>query len=250
MDPVLLIPNRRWPRPALWLDASQASTLTLEDTTRVAGWASRGSASVTLTATGDPRPVYVADGIGGRPAVQFDGVDAAMDATAAPLTGTAGTVITVAQYGDLTTTQILLCQTDVSEAAINVYVSRNSSTWPAYVQRLISNTALGASPASGNAAITHSVNYIQVWTTSGAEDTVMRANGKSATVTESISVKWFGYNTNSDTLVLGAADRSTGKAGFHGGLIAEVMAWNSVLPTSEIRSAERYLAGKYGITLA
>lgn len=69
MDPVLMIPKRRFPRPTLWLDASRVDLFTLEDTDRVATWTSREA--IAFTAAGDARPTYGATSMTGGPGVLF-----------------------------------------------------------------------------------------------------------------------------------------------------------------------------------
>lgn len=56
----------------LWLDASDASTLTL-DTGRVVQWSDKSGKGRNVGATGTTRPSYVTSGLGARPVIRFDG---------------------------------------------------------------------------------------------------------------------------------------------------------------------------------
>ena len=60
----------------MWLDAGDRDTLTVDDAGRVSAWRNKvdGSQQV-VTAVGDQRPLWVADALGSRATVRFDGRD-------------------------------------------------------------------------------------------------------------------------------------------------------------------------------
>jgi hypothetical protein len=58
----------------LWLDAKDASTITVDGSNRVSAWADKsGGAKNATQATGSAQPLYEATGFNSRPCVYFDG---------------------------------------------------------------------------------------------------------------------------------------------------------------------------------
>jgi HEAT repeat protein/type 1 glutamine amidotransferase len=75
-DAAPLAPEATDPNLLLWLDASDPATVNASPDGRVAGWANKAAGvAARLTSAGAQQPVYVAQALGGRPAVRFDGVD-------------------------------------------------------------------------------------------------------------------------------------------------------------------------------
>jgi type 1 glutamine amidotransferase len=68
-------PDPKDPRLLLWLDASARETLTVDPDGLVTDWSSRAAPGRGLSSSGARRPAYVAEGIGGKHAVRFDGKD-------------------------------------------------------------------------------------------------------------------------------------------------------------------------------
>lgn len=69
-------PDAADPSLLLWLDASDATTVSATTDGRVATWKSRSAGTgSSLAGAGAQQPLYVAEALGGRPAVRFDGVD-------------------------------------------------------------------------------------------------------------------------------------------------------------------------------
>jgi HEAT repeat protein/type 1 glutamine amidotransferase len=69
-------PDAKDPNLLLWLDASDPATVTKVPDGRVSAWANRAKqVGGKLTSAGAQQPVYVLQGLGGRPALRFDGVD-------------------------------------------------------------------------------------------------------------------------------------------------------------------------------
>ncbi len=67
----------------LWLDASDASSLTLDAEGNIASWENRASrAPCTMRSAGRQRPRFVKEALGGRPALRFDGRDDLLRETA------------------------------------------------------------------------------------------------------------------------------------------------------------------------
>lgn len=69
-------PDAADPNLLLWLDAADRATLTTAPNGSVSAWASKGARVKTrLTSAGGQQPVFVAQGLGSKPAVRFDGND-------------------------------------------------------------------------------------------------------------------------------------------------------------------------------
>jgi len=76
-------PDPADPNLLLWLDAGDPATMTTTPEGRVAGWASRAArVRARLSSAGPQQPLLVPQGLGGRPAVRFDGVDDVLRDTA------------------------------------------------------------------------------------------------------------------------------------------------------------------------
>jgi len=69
-------PSANDPELLLWLDASDKTSLVIDEGNRVAQWRNKAQRTGrAVTATGDERPRWVAGAIGKSPAVRFDGQD-------------------------------------------------------------------------------------------------------------------------------------------------------------------------------
>ncbi len=69
-------PDAQDPRLLLWLDASDPATLTTDADGRVSAWSNKAArVGRKLTSSAAQQPLYVAQALGGRPTIRFDGVD-------------------------------------------------------------------------------------------------------------------------------------------------------------------------------
>ncbi len=69
-------PDPNDPKLLLWLDASDADTLTVDADGHVSAWANKAAAiGGGLTSSDAQRPMYVTEALAGRPALRFDGND-------------------------------------------------------------------------------------------------------------------------------------------------------------------------------
>jgi len=85
---------------ALWLDADDASTITLNGST-VSQWNDKSGNSRNATqATAASQPTYSATGLNGKPVLQFDGVSDFLSAGAVSLQNTGLNVFVVGDYTD------------------------------------------------------------------------------------------------------------------------------------------------------
>lgn len=97
-DAAPVAPDSGDPNLLLWLDASDRTTLTVDDDGRVSAWSSVGANDhlPVLTSSAAQRPLYVAKALGGRAALRFDGVDDVLRDTALGKSAQAWTVVLVA----------------------------------------------------------------------------------------------------------------------------------------------------------
>ncbi|HOL18158.1 MAG TPA: hypothetical protein PLY40_07750 [Bacillota bacterium] len=81
----------------LWLDASDADTLTL-DGNKVVGWADKsGNGNDAKQLNVNNQPTYESNVINGKPVVRFDGIDDFMDGVSSPTIQQSGTLFIVAR---------------------------------------------------------------------------------------------------------------------------------------------------------
>lgn len=252
MSRIWLVPMTPWPTPVLWLDASLATSLVL-DGSNVTSWQSRGSNTATFANTSTNRPTYTASGIGSKPSLIFTRASLQnLQYAGQALTGTAGTLITVCTFGDVAGNQCVFAVRDT--AVTNSYAQH--LMWDkdgATARRLSYGTRVEGSTGAtcnGNAGtgLTLATGYITCVTTTGAIDTEIRVNNSAIAVTETNTCIWGGAVPTVDVSLIGA-NRTNGDNG-HGGQVAEIMVWNQVLKPAERNRVHRYLAAKYGITLA
>lgn len=250
MDKVLLIPRRRWPRPALWLDAGDASTYTLADTDRVTSWRNKYNATHDFTAAADARPTLVtgASGINGRPAIEFDGVDEVMMCTAPPLTSTGGsTVIVVANITAAAGSQSVFGQSDKDVDDRRLVLQGYQNPASDFVARfLVYNT--GALNRYGTIELSGA--DVIVWRIGSSGEPSININRTADTVSSTSAISDFGDIVDTDNACVGAYLRNAGSGveyiSFLDGKIAEIMAWNECLTETPLQKVTTYLINKYG----
>jgi hypothetical protein len=247
----------------MWLDASDRSTLsqTSDGSTAVtsnndpvAYWKDKIT-GVALTQTTDAnRPLWLANGIGGRPGLDFDGSNDVLSATSGSLMSLfrsvgAGTMIfahrlksTSASLGPL-----LFTSTGTSSGAGRFFVAR-AVQGDRYVlgsrrtdAQSFFNVLSGAGTLTTSAAIASSIHRVS------AAQASLRLNGSSLISNAAFQDAGNTSDTNSlQVAVGGAADAGA----FAPCILCEVMAWPRELTLAEIQTLERYLSIRYGISVA
>ncbi len=95
-DVAPVAPDANDPDLLLWLDASDVATVTRDADGLVAAWANKSKrVDRRLVSHGSQRPLYVADGLGGRPVLRFDGLDDVLRDTSFQRSAATWTVIMI-----------------------------------------------------------------------------------------------------------------------------------------------------------
>jgi len=270
MNPRLLRPTatgfdpRRIAGLGMWLDASDRSTLsqTSDGSTAVtsnndpvAYWKDKIT-GVALTQTIDAnRPLWLSNGIGGRPGLDFDGSNDVLSATSGSLMSLfrnigAGTVITAhtVKSTDNAIGFIFFSAGGSSAISSRIAFNRNFLNGSQYNiggRRLDADSAGGSQSAIGtlttNAAIASGI-----WRYSAAQVS-LRING--ASVINNASFQTSGNTSNTDSLQVSVGG-VVGASVFLPLVLCEAMAWGRELTLAEIQTVERYLSRRYGVSVA
>ena len=236
MNPKLLRPRASGFNPksisglAVWLDGSDASTLTFNGSS-VSQWADKsgnGRNATQATALNQP----TTSTINGKGAVRFDGSSDHLSlgnlSAAFPTAATAFYVLTE--------------HTGASAGSYMAAATRNNSGWWRYVGSssylgVFRNTRLGATAFNLNAA---AVNGVAVLSSSSTYE-VYYQGAKIHTAAANYA--------GGDSHLIGAGGDGAGLQYFLGS-IGEVLYYNRALSASEITTIHKYLSKKWGFTLA
>jgi len=114
---------------ALWLDAEDASSFTL-DGTSVDQWRDKSGNSRHASASSTARPVYASTGFNGKPTVQFDGVNDQLDLVQFAQAG-GQNIFAVIDTADIGTTyRLFLNRTGASASNLAIYLGGSASYRP------------------------------------------------------------------------------------------------------------------------
>jgi hypothetical protein len=222
---------------ALWLDAADASTLTLNGST-VSQWADKsGNARNATQATASAQPTYNATLLGGKPALTFDGTsDFLLGTSNIGLSGNPLFSIAGVFAMPNTTGSVFLSFGSVANASGYHFMSAGSGTnvWTGFGGGVQLGTATLNSPSSAYVftAVRNAVNTAN-WTAT--------QNGNLLTVTQGNSV--------SVTLVDGPLNlgRWVGGTNYAEMTAAEIVLVPTTLSTTDRQKLEGYLAWKWGL---
>jgi hypothetical protein len=248
IDHAMLLTRKILPLPSLWLSADTG--VTISDTDRVDSWTSAITAAHVFANTGNNRPTYVANGIGGKPALVFSVAQSRyLSYAGVAVTGSVGTFFAVATFAEITTTQVLYSQSQAAAADRICYVSRRGETHPAYRFYGPSLNTSGYASYSGDSQLSPATSYVLRWAKLGASSSAMTINGAApsgGTIDEG-SV-WLGVPTGANISTIGARVLSSTAGLFHDARIAEIIVYSTALSERKCRVVEKYLAAKYGVT--
>ena len=243
-------PDPNDPNLLLWLDASDAASLTIDADGRVSAWANKAAqVGHKLTSTDQQRPLYVASGQGGRPAIQFDGADDVLR--------------DVAFQRSAQTWTVILVVTPRSNRANGRFHALFASNRPGGLDyRTGLNLDLGAGATADFSALnlegikdkagagnlrTSSAPFGQgqlVVVSTGALLSQLFVNGE-AEGTRPAN----GATTSLAEIRVGARYYQAKEQGYFDGDIAEVLFYGVELSDQQRSAICAYLAGKYGLSL-
>jgi hypothetical protein len=228
----------------LWLDASDAATLTLDESNNVSQWNDKsGNARHLTQATPTIRPTLITASINGLSTVRTDGTDDRISSTTYPSTTWYGA-------GKNQITIITLLKRVVNSGrwihglvtSINGYGERflfDRQPPGVGTQDLIVESNSGVSTLSAAPDIATSLSIDSVTWQSGNTYTLRRYISGSATSYSSVSA--LGGTMESGQLYTLGFNNHRASVDF-----AEIMIYSRVLTTAELSAVESYLVGKWG----
>ena len=238
MNPRLLRPTASGFNPksiaglSLWLDAADASTITLS--TGVSVWADKsGNGRNASQATGGKQPAYSST-INGKNVVTFQGTDDTMQIGAnAAFNATSQTIIIVSRQ-NANANQALWYKAD-SNSAVGVITRYRASNVFWHYQKN-DGTAETLAVANTNSNVNVFATVLEPAAQAGYTNGSLVVSTTVTTAYDNNSGPWLGSRRDVGEYL--QAD------------IAEVLFWNRALSASERSRVERYLGRKWGVTVA
>lgn len=232
---------------ALWLKADSISPA---DGSAVASLAdSAGSGLTFAQATGTKQPLWIASGIGGKPALDFDGIDDFLIIGSSSLgQNVSGLTMCVVARSDTVVAAdrrlFGLSGNTISTSRAIIYQGRNTlATYGAGGRRLsadvfqeVNGVAMDLNPRIQVAKFDFAGARLDHW-----------VNG--ATAGALAGFQTAGLSENSAALNSAIGSGPDGSGGWFDGRIAEVVVYHRALPDAERDSVESYLGAKYGIAV-
>lgn len=229
---------------ALWLDAADTSTITLNGST-VSQWNDKSGNGRNVTqATATSQPTYNTTAINGKAALSFDGGDSLQNLTPGALLRnvSGGTLATVASY---TNNAAGRCAIGISTAT----AGQNRATLAANIAGntgyLVGGRRLDADSfaLAGSATFTAGATVIQTGVIDYANsDAFSYINGSLDASNTSFQTNGNSSDTDPGALYIGISGTATN---FMLGLIGEVIVTNTALSSDDRERIEGYLAWKW-----
>jgi len=221
----------------MWFDATDASTITTVSGA-VSAWNSKVGGITSSQSTANNRPAYLATGMNGKPAVDFDG---------------SNDFLTTTYNANLITGYVTYAAAvipDSPSAASAILGARGSTanggpvrSTDATARWTLSHRDMAVTYANASGGLIQNVNQV-VLTTINATALTVRVNGSQSTVTST-----FAAGSNETNAVFNIARDATPTPRFFNGTFGEILMYDRTLTASELLSIERYLARKWGVTL-
>jgi hypothetical protein len=215
---------------ALWLDAEDASTITLNGST-VSQWNDKSLRGINLSqATASAQPTYTPNDINGKPVLFFDGVADQMSSVAVtPFFPSAGkNVFSVVRFRNTTTGLQSVYATDITATAPAVYLQADLGTVKGY----------NGAYVSGGTYTANQIDLTGLVQIGGGNLTMYRNGILTATGTTATALTNNGFKI--------------GKLSSFGNFpfvnIGEIVAVDGNISTENRQRAEGYLAHKWGLT--
>ena len=213
---------------ALWLDADDASTITLNGST-VSQWDDKsGNDHHATQATASNQPTYTPSGLNGKPVLTFDGTD---DFMSVPDFDNAVSLALISSGGSILSPLIAGAAPALFSPAWNV--NRSAIQYRGRTDTSIRQLNLGG---SGN---DFAIGFISL----DAASSEVRLSGNGGAQTT------FSHTINSADTTINTLGRDfQGGTQFADGRIAEIVVASSLLSTDDRQKLEGYLAHKWGLT--
>ena len=233
---------------ALWLDANDFSTITLNGST-VSQWNDKsGNVRNVSQATAANQPNYTASGLNGKPVITFDGTnDALLNASAGLIRAVSGTTVVM----------VMSRAANLAAESVSLWIGTSVGN-----ARLIMSTRVGlASPGEGFTSGGRRLSTDPFQTVTGfaytsnpiiaaARYDYANANlaiWQDGTAGASRVFQTAGVaDNNAGELAIGAAN-ATGTGALFNGYIGEITLVHSALSTTDRQRLEGYLAHKWGL---
>lgn len=227
----------------LWLDASDASTVTID--TGVSEWRDKsGLGQKMQQGSGGNQPAYLTDGIGGKPALGFTGSSSHFMRSSFSHSFTGATAIVVARMAGATGVSGRIFSLGVT-GQTNGF-SGTGAFEPS--MRFLFGNSVGCYYAEGTRAeqaVTLDTPFIQCASISGA--VLSNRVNNNAAVTHTAGSSWSASIAN---MMLSTFSASGAASGFLTGRIAEVIVYSREVSDDERSKLHQYLGKKYGITVS
>lgn len=236
---------------ALWLDANDASTLTLNGST-VSQWNDKsGNARHVSQATATNQPTYNATGLNGKGTLNFDGVDWLFNATPGALLRNVlgGTVAAVVNYTDAVSQRIPVATMNGTGAGVRLAAGLQAAgTTNIFSRRLDAET--GATTITSPPAYTNGTSIIQIGVARYSAGVLEQYINGTTGGTGAFALSGSSSDTDSATLVIGGTSTDDGVT-LNGnqmlGFVGETIYTNTALSTDDRQRLEGYLAWKWGL---
>lgn len=236
---------------ALWLDAADASTITLNGST-VSQWNDKsGNGRNVSQATAANQPTFTASGLNGKPVLTFDGADWLFNANPGALIRNVagGTVAGVVNYTNATIQRIPIATMIGTGAGVRLAAGLQAAGTTNILSRRLDAEA-GASSVASPPAYTNGTNLIQVgvarYSAGALDQFVNGVAGGTGTFPSSGNSS----DTDSATLVIGGTSTDDGVT-LNGnqmlGFVGEVVYTNTALSATDRQRLEGYFAWKWGL---
>jgi subtilisin-like proprotein convertase family protein len=215
-------------------------------TDRVTRWINSASAGATgnFTASGSPRPTYVASGLNGKPVVRFDGADDALTLGSSTLLKQVpgATVYAVRKFATVPTSQrsFFFVSTGSSGTSTRFVMRTSSTAQPQVVGRRLDSGTISSATSTApvpqafeihGGVANYSGGSISQWINGLAQGTATVSAG-----------------TTSASNALGSAIGSAKASGTHfSGDIGEIVVVHAALGAADREKLEGYLAHRWGL---
>lgn len=220
------------------------------DGNAITNWVDRVAAFTLTQGTSGNRPLYRSSGIGGAPAVDFDGSNDLLRYAGTVSTANTGHVFAVA-YHDAGTgaTQAYWCSGDEATDENFILGSRYETNTTLAVQSTIAGQT---DWVRGNTTISLTTAYLLEWASDGS-DYAERVNNTVQTRTVlggADTGDWFGDVSGRDNFVLGALKLNFGGANHANVRLGMVLVVDGAISSDDRSALGDWVSSKYSITLA